>query len=81
MKSIKFYHSVICPRCALANRQLKKLKEEFPDMEFEKIEVLGNGKAMKQDGVKTFPALVYGDKSISGFLLTRAAIRSFLTDI
>ncbi len=50
-------------------------------MEIEKIEVLGNGKAMKEDGVKRYPALVYGEKSVSGFLLTRAAIRNFLTDL
>lgn len=81
MKSIKFYHSIICPRCALARRELKRLKEEFPDVEIDSVEVLSNWGKMKEDGVKQFPALVHADKSLSGFILTRAAIRSFLADI
>ncbi|MBT70425.1 MAG: hypothetical protein CMQ15_00050 [Gammaproteobacteria bacterium] len=81
MKSIKFYHSIICPRCAMARRELKKLKEEFPDLEIEPIEVLTKRGKKKEDGVRQFPALVHADKSLSGFILTRAAIRSFLVDI
>ena len=81
MKSIKFYHSIICPRCAMARRELKRLKEEFPDIEIEPIEILTNRGKMKEDGVRQFPALVYADKSLSGFILTRAAIRSYLADL
>ncbi|NKB32168.1 MAG: hypothetical protein GKR91_03640 [Pseudomonadales bacterium] len=81
MKSITFYHSIICPRCALARRELKKLKEEFPDVEINAVEVLTNRGKMKDDGVKQFPALVHADKSLSGFILTRAAIRSYLADL
>ncbi|MFK7864935.1 MAG: hypothetical protein AB8B95_12010 [Pseudohongiellaceae bacterium] len=81
MKSITFYHSIICPRCALARLHLKKLKKEFPDVEINAVEVLNNSSAMKADGVKQYPALVQDENVLSGFLLTRAAIRSYLTDL
>lgn len=81
MKSITFYHSIICPRCAHAKRQLKALKEEFPDIEIKPVEILTNRGAMQKDGVKQFPALVHEGNTLSGFLLTRAAIRSYLTDL
>ena len=79
-----FYQSAICPRCILAKLFLGRLKSEFPDVEVEKVEVLGNSAnraAMENDGIKQFPALVYGDKKISGFLLNRAAIRSYLASL
>jgi predicted DsbA family dithiol-disulfide isomerase len=81
MKTIRLYHSIICPRCALARRQLKKLRKEFPDIEIDAVEVLTNRDKMKDDGVKMFPALVHSDKSLSGFILTRAAIRNYLTNL
>ncbi len=81
MKSITFYHSIICPRCLLARRELKKLQKEFPDIEINAVEVITNRLAMKEDGVKQFPALVHEGNTLSGFLLTRAAIRSYLTDL
>lgn len=81
MKSITFYHSIICPRCALARLHLRKLKKEFPDVEINAVEVLNNSDAMKADGVKQYPALVQDENVLSGFLLTRAAIRSYLTDL
>ncbi|MFT4888878.1 MAG: putative DsbA family dithiol-disulfide isomerase [Pseudohongiellaceae bacterium] len=81
MKSITFYHSIICPRCALARLHLKNLKREFPDIEINSVEVINNTEAMKSDGVKMFPALVQEGNILSGFLLTRAAIRTYLTDL
>ena len=65
----------------MARRELKRLKAEFPDIEIEPIEILTNRGKMKEDGVRQFPALVYADKSLSGFILTRAAIRSYLADL
>lgn len=65
----------------MARRHLKKLKEEFPDIEINSVEVLKNPGAMAKDGVAQFPALVHEGSKLSGFLLTRAAIRSYLTDL
>jgi len=81
MKSITFYHSIICPRCALARLHLMNLKKEFPDIEINAVEIINNTEAMKSDGVKMFPALVQEGNVLSGFLLTRAAIRTYLTDL
>ncbi len=81
MKSIKFYHCIFCPRCALTRLHLKSLRKEFPEIEIDLIEVLSNRKRMKEDGVAGFPTLKYANKSLTGFLLTRSAIRSYLTEI
>lgn len=81
MKSITFYQSVICPRCALARLHLRSLKKEFPEIEINSVEIIGNTKAMAEDGVVSFPALVHEGSKLTGFLLTRAANRSYLTDL
>jgi glutaredoxin-related protein len=81
MKSITFYQSVICPRCAIARLHLRSLKKEFPEIEINSVEVIGNSKTMQDAGVVSFPALVHEGNKLTGFLLTRAAIRSYLTDL
>jgi hypothetical protein len=57
------------------------LKEEFPDIEINSVEVMANFSAMKRDNVVSFPALVHEGSKLTGFLLTRAAIRRYLTDL
>ena len=81
MKSITFYQSIICPRCAMARLHLRALKKEFPDIEINSVEVMGNSKAMEEAGVVSFPALVHEGNKLTGFLLTRAALRSYITDL
>ena len=38
MKTVRFYHSMVCPRCQMANQSLSKLLPEFPDITLEKVE-------------------------------------------
>lgn len=78
MKTVTFYHSVVCPRCHLSGIWLKQLLPEFPDVVLEKVEVLGNRARLKQAGVRSFPTLIAGDRRLSGFLLTPRGIRRFL---
>lgn len=78
MKTITFYHSVICPRCHMAGRSLAQLLNEFPGVQLEKVEFLTNRGRSINDGVRSIPALVSGDKKLSGFYLTRDSIRRFL---
>jgi len=81
MTTLTFYHSAICPRCAMAGRSLRQLLDEFPDVSVEKVELLTNLDRSRKDGVRTIPALVAGDKRLSGFYLTRNAIRRFLESL
>lgn len=78
MTTIRFYHSVICPRCFLVGRSLAALREDFPDVEIEEVEYLTNLGRAGRDGVRTIPALVADDRTLSGFYLTKRALRDFL---
>ena len=65
----------------MARLHLRSLKKEFPDIEINNVEVIGNTKAMRDAGVVSFPALVHEGSKLTGFLLTRAALRSYLADL
>jgi len=81
MKKIRFYQSAICPRCHLAGQFLSSLQSGFSEVEIEKVEALSHRSEMRDDGIKQFPALVCEDKSLSGFILTRAKIRGYLASL
>lgn len=81
MKTVTFYHSVICPRCQLAGLFLSRLLPEFPDVIVEKVEYLKNMGAARRAGVQAIPTLVSGDKKLSGALLGKRRIRQFLESI
>ena len=78
MKTVTFYHSVICPRCQMAGVFLSQLRDEFPDIEIDKVEYLTNLGRSRDAGVSRIPALVYGSETLSGFLLTKNRLREFL---
>ncbi len=62
----------------MAGRALASLKEEFPDLEITKVDVtLHPGKAL-QAGVRMIPCLIIDDKKLSGIMLSKERIRSFL---
>lgn len=81
MKTVTLYHSVICPRCAVAKLWLAALLPDFPDVTVEKVEILTNRRQARNAGVRTTPALVSGDQRLSGFILTKGAIRRFLESL
>lgn len=80
-KSVTFYHSVICPRCQMANRSLSELLPEFPHVELEKVELLTNRGSARDAGVRSIPTMVSGEKRIGGFYLTRKKIERFLESL
>ena len=65
-------------RCHLASRVLARVLKDYQDIEVEKLEYFTNMPAAKTAGVRTFPALVSGDKRLTGILLTEKNIREFL---
>ena len=81
MKTVTFYKSAICPRCHLAGLWLSQLLPEFPGIEIEKVEALRNQARQSRDGVRMIPALVSGDRRLSGFYLTKRRIRRFLESL
>ena len=81
MKTVTFYHSMVCPRCHLAGVWLRMLLPEFPDVEVEKVEYLANMGRSRELGVSFIPTLVSGERKLSGFLLTRNSVRQFLESL
>ena len=78
MTTVTFYHSAICPRCRLASVALKSLLGDYPHISVERVEYLTNLRAARDAGVRSIPTLRAEGSTLSGFLLTRSAIRRFL---
>jgi hypothetical protein len=75
---ITFYKSILRPRCALAGLALKKIIKKHPALEIETVEVTTNPARAWQDGIRMIPAIRCEDKTLSGVMLSKAAINSFL---
>lgn len=78
---IEFYRTFLCPRCLLVAKTLKKLQQEFPDIEVESIEIARNLNRFRAAKIRTIPTLKAGDMTLTGILLTPAKIRRFLLHI
>jgi len=81
MKSIKYYHSTICPRWRLSGVWLRQALRQFPEIEVEKIELLTNRDRARSDGVRSIPTFLADDRKLCGFLLTKKRIRMFLESL
>ena len=81
MKTVTFYHSMICPRCHMAGLSLSQILDGFPDIKVEKVEYLTNLGRSRKDGVSSIPTLVAGDKKLSGYYLTKKRIHRFLESL
>ncbi len=65
----------------MASRALARILVDFPDVEIEKVELLSNRALAREAGVKTIPSLVHGENKLSGIMLTKGKIRSFLESL
>jgi len=65
----------------VAGLSLKQLLPDFPDIEVNKVEVLTDFGRFRKEGIRLFPALVSGDKELSGMFLTKKQIRRFLESL
>jgi predicted DsbA family dithiol-disulfide isomerase len=82
VKRVKFYHSVICPRCHASNLLLASILRDRPGVEVTRVELLTNRALAKQDGVRSIPTLVAEDgRTLSGTLLTPGRVRRFLDSL
>jgi hypothetical protein len=64
----------------LVDRELTKLQEEDSDLKITRIDIVTNPLQTWKNGIRMFPALKYGDKVLSGFLLSGEEIRKFIDE-
>lgn len=55
--------------------------KDFPNVEVEKVGFLTDRARAREAGVKTIPALVSGEKKLTGMLLSKRKIRDFLESL
>lgn len=75
---IELYRTILCPRCLLVSRALKKIMAHSPHIELEVIEVATNLTRTRQAGIKTVPAIKIGSDVLTGLILTPQKIGSFI---
>jgi len=54
---------------------------DFPDVRVERVNVLESPEGFHALGLKRYPALACGDRTLSALFLTRRKIRRFLHDL
>ena len=62
----------------LVDRELTKLQEEDSDLKIIKIDIVTNPLQTWKNGIRMFPALKYGEKILSGVVLSGKEIRKFI---
>lgn len=65
----------------MAQKALDELLKDRDDVQIEKVEIITNPLRALQDGVKIIPTLISGNERISGILLSRKKIKSFLEKV
>jgi glutaredoxin len=59
---VTYYKSILCPKCIPTNRLIKQLKQEYPEVEIEEIEIITHMSRAKKDGVNHVPTIIVGNK-------------------
>lgn len=78
MRTVKFYHSIVCPRCHASSLLLARVLGGRTDVQVQRIELFANMAQARADGVRSVPTLVADDgRTLSGVILTPARIRQF----
>ncbi len=64
----------------MVNRALKKLQPEFPGVTVAEVDIVSHPVKAWKNGIRMIPALVAGEKTLSGVYLDSSRIREFLED-
>lgn len=75
---ITFYRSALCPRCALVRRYLRECLGEQYNKKVLEIDTLMHPLQTWKEKIRMIPALKCGDDVLSGIMLSRDAVSSFL---
>jgi len=78
--TIEIYKSALCPRCAYALHSLKKLQDEFDDIELITYDIVTNLSAFKEAGIKMIPSIKINDTKKSWILPKANDIREFVLE-
>jgi hypothetical protein len=55
--------------------------KDFPEVELEKVGFISNRARVREAGVKTIPALVSGDRTLTSMFMTKKKIREFVESL
>ena len=61
----------------LVGRELNRLRQEYPGLEVEEVDVVVHPLRAWRNGVRMIPALQTGDEHLAGFILKAEDIRRF----
>lgn len=77
---LAFYNTKLCPRCAQVRKHLKHfLGSSLADYCID-IDVVKHPVKTWRDGIRMVPALRYQDAVLSGVMLSREQVRTFLAE-
>lgn len=65
----------------MVGRELKKLQQEYQNLEIKEIEVTTNPRLTLRHGVRMIPTLKAADGKLSGFILTSSKVREFIQEL
>jgi hypothetical protein len=65
----------------MAGRELTKLKQKYPDLEVEEIDVVSHPATAWNDNIRMIPALKSGDSVLSGIFLSGERIKNFIKEL
>ena len=78
--TIEIYKSALCPRCAYALHSLKKLQEEFKDIEIITYDIATNFKVFKNEGIRMLPTIKINDNKKSWIFPSTKDVRNFILE-
>lgn len=62
----------------LVRRELNRLRQEYPTLKVEEVDVVVNPLRAWRSGIRMIPALQAGDELLAGFFLQTEKIRRFV---
>jgi len=78
--TIEIYKSALCPRCAYVLHSLKKLQNEFDDIEIISYDIATNFNTFSKAGIKMIPTIVINDHRKSWIIPASQSIRDFVLE-
>ncbi|MDF1880078.1 thioredoxin family protein [Sulfurimonas sp. MAG313] len=78
--TIEIYKSSLCPRCAYAHHTLKKLQDEFNDIEIISYDIVTNLSAFKKAGIKMIPCIKINSQKKSWIIPKASEIKIFVLE-
>lgn len=75
---IELYKSALCPRCAYAAYVLKRLQDEFDDLELVSYDIATDFKVFKDSNIRMIPTIKHEGNSESWILPKATEIREFI---